>query len=73
MIKKGMIILETLQKVCLIITIIGAIVWGFIGLFDFNIITMLFGEDSIFPRIIYTLVGITGLINVGILFEHIHE
>ena len=73
MIKKGMIILETLQKVCLIITIIGAIVWGFIGLFDFNIVTMLFGEDSIFPRIIYTLVGITGLINVGILFEHIHE
>ena len=64
--------METLQKVCLIITIIGAIVWGFIGLFDFNIVTMLFGEDSIFPRIIYTLVGITGLINVGILFEHLH-
>jgi len=73
MIKKGMIILETLQKVCLVITIIGAIVWGLIGLFDFNLVTALFGEDSIFPRIVYTLVGITGLINVGILFEHIHE
>jgi len=68
-----MIILETLQKVCLVITIIGAIVWGLIGLFDFNLVTALFGEDSIFPRIVYTLVGITGLINVGILFEHIHE
>lgn len=65
--------METLQKVCLVITIIGAIIWGFIGLFDFNIITALFGTDSFFPRVIYTIVGITGLINIGILFEHIHE
>ena len=68
-----MIILETLQKICLVITIIGAIIWGFIGLFDFNIITALFGEDSFLPRVIYTLVGITGLINIGILFEHLHD
>lgn len=65
--------METIQKVCLVITIIGAIVWGFIGLFDFNIITALFGEDSFFPRVIYTIVGITGLINIGIIFEHIQE
>lgn len=67
-----MIILETLQKVCLVITIIGAIVWGLIGLFDFNLVTMLFGETFL-PRVIYTIVGITGLINIGILFEHIHD
>lgn len=65
--------METIQKVCLVITIIGAIVWGFIGLFNFNIVTALFGEDSFFPRVIYTLVGITGLINIGILFEHLHD
>lgn len=65
--------METLQKTCLVITIIGAIVWGFIGLFDFNVVTALFGEESFFPRVIYTLVGITGLINVGILFEHLEE
>lgn len=65
--------METLQKVCLVITIIGALVWGFIGLFDFNIVTALFGEESFLPRVIYTLVGITGLINIGILFEHIEK
>lgn len=65
--------METLQKICLVITIIGAIVWGLIGLFDFNLVTMLFGTDSFFPRVIYTIVGITGLINIGILFEHIHD
>ena len=65
--------METLQKVCLVITIIGAIVWGLIGLFDFNVITYLFGTDSTIPRIIYTIVGITGLINIGILFNHIEN
>lgn len=62
--------METLQKTCLVITIIGAIVWGIIGLFNVNIIEALFG-DTIIPRIIYSLVGITGIINIGLLFNHI--
>jgi len=70
MTKKGRIILETLQKTCLVITIIGAIVWGIIGLFNVNIVEALFG-DTIIPRIIYSLVGITGIINIGLLFNHI--
>ncbi len=62
--------METLQKICLVITIIGAVNWGLIGLFDFNLVTFIFGADGIIPRIIYSLVGITGLINIGLLFEH---
>ena len=62
--------METLQKICLVITIIGAVNWGLIGLFDFNLVTFIFGADSIIPRIINSLVGITGLINIGLLFEH---
>ena len=65
--------METLQKTCLVITIIGAIVWGFIGLFDINLVTTLFGEESFLPRVVYTIVGIAGLINIGILFEHIEK
>lgn len=65
--------METLQKVCLVITIIGAIVWGLIGLFDFNLVDSLFGAGSILSKIIYILVGITGLINIGILFNHFEE
>ncbi len=68
-----MILLETLQKTCLVVTIIGAIVWGLIGLFDFNIVTAIFGEASFMSKLIYTLVGITGLINIGILFDHIEK
>ena len=64
--------METLQKICLVVTIIGAVVWGVIGFFDYNIIEALFG-DTIIPRIIYSAVGITGLINIGILFNHLED
>lgn len=63
--------METLQKVCLVITIIGALNWGLIGLFDFNLVEAIFGELTVMSRIIYILVGITGLINIGILFKHL--
>lgn len=45
----------------LTLTIIGAIVWGIIGLFQFNLVSMLFGESSLLSRAIYDLVGISGL------------
>ena len=61
--------METLQKVALVFTIIGAIVWGLIGLFDFNLVEFIFGDDSALSRIVYTLVGICGLINIGLLVQ----
>ena len=48
----------TLQKVCLVFTIIGAIVWGILGIFNFNLVTFIFGDGSILSRIVYILVGI---------------
>ena len=63
--------METFQKILLVITIIGAVNWGLVCLFDFNLVEMIFGVGSILSRIIYTLVGVSGLINIGILFNHI--
>ena len=65
--------METLQKVTLVVTIIGAINWGLIGIFDFNLVDTLFGIGSMLSRIVYILVGICGIINIGILFNHIEE
>ena len=67
--------METLQKTTLVITVIGAINWGLIGFFDFNLVESLFGTNSMLPNIVYAVVGICGLINIGILFNHIecHE
>ena len=63
--------METVQKILLVITIIGAINWGLIGVLDFNLVDTIFWVGSLFSRIIYSLVGISGLINIGILFNHI--
>ena len=65
--------MNTLQKICLSITIIGAINWGLIGLLDFNLVESIFGADSIIPRIVYSLVGLSGLINIGILVMDLDE
>ena len=65
--------MNTLQKACLVITIIGALNWGFIGLLDINLIESVFGVGSVIARVIYSIVGLTGLINVGILFTHLDE
>ena len=63
--------METIQKILLVVTIIGAVNWGLIGLLDFNLVDTIFGAGSLFSRVIYTLVGISGLVNIGILFNHI--
>ena len=62
--------METLQKTALGITIVGAINWGLIGLLDFNLVSYIFG-DTLISKIIYILVGISGLINIGIYMAHL--
>lgn len=66
--------MESLQKIALVFTIIGAIVWGLIGLFDFNLVDYLFVEMlgiDFLAKLIYIIVGVCGIINIGILFNHI--
>lgn len=65
--------MQTLQKVALIFTIIGAVNWGFIGIFDLNVVDAIFGNASMLSRLIYTIVGLTGLINIGLLFTNYHD
>ena len=60
--------MQTLQKIALVFTIIGAINWGLIGIFNFNLVANIFGDSSALSRIIYAIVGICGLINIGLLF-----
>jgi len=64
--------METLQKCSLVLTIVGALNWGLIGLFNVNLVTMIFKEGML-SNIIYILVGICGLINIMILFMHLQK
>ena len=59
--------MNVIQKIALVFTIIGAINWGLIGLFNFNLVESIFGT-SLLSAIIYMIVGITGIINIMLLF-----
>ncbi len=65
--------MQILQKIALVFTIIGAINWGLIGIFDFDLVATIFGDMTLLSRIVYTIVGIAGLINIGLLFTNYDE
>ncbi len=60
--------MKILDKIALVLVIIGAINWGLIGIFNFNLVDTIFGEMSIISRIVYSLVGISGLWCIRLLF-----
>ena len=61
--------MSLIQRIALLLTIIGAINWGLIGFFQFDLVAFLFGgQDAIISRVVYALVGISGLIYIGLLF-----
>ena len=60
--------MKIIDTVALILVIVGAINWGLIGLFNFNLVDTLFGVGSALSRIIYSLVGISGLWSIKLLF-----
>lgn len=64
--------MEIFQKIALAITIVGALNWGLIGFFEFNLVEALFGT-VVLQRIVYALVGICGLINIWLLFSHVDD
>ncbi|WMJ82389.1 DUF378 domain-containing protein [Clostridium sp. MB40-C1] len=59
--------MKTLDVTALILVIIGAINWGLIGFFRFDLVAALFGEMSALSRIVYSLVGIAGLYSISFL------
>lgn len=61
--------MKTVQIIALILTIIGAINWGLIALFNFDLVASLFGDRTLVSLLIYGLVGIAGLVNIGLLVD----
>ena len=53
-------------KLALTIAIIGAINWGLIGFFDFNLVSGIFGDATAFTRVIYALVGLSGIYMISL-------
>ena len=59
-----------MDTIALILSIIGSINWGLVGIFKFDLVAWLFGgQAAVVSRIIYTLVGIAGLWCITFLFR----
>ena len=59
-----------IDRLSLILVIVGAVNWGSIGLFQFDIVSWIFGgQDAILSRIIYTLVALAGIWCISLLFR----
>lgn len=59
-----------LDRIALLLVIIGAVNWGLIGIFQFDLVASIFGgQAAVISRIIYTLVGAAGLWCTTLLFR----
>lgn len=63
--------MKVINNIALILTIIGGINWGLIGLFKFDLVAWIFsGQDSVMSRIIYSLVGLAAIWCISLLFSN---
>ena len=65
--------MNTVYKVALVFVIIGSLNWGMVGIFNVNLVTLLFGVDTFLTNLVYALVGICGLISTGLLLKPLDE
>lgn len=56
--------MRTMHTIALTLVIIGALNWGLVGLFDFNLVSVIFGEMTAFTRIVYILVGFAAVYEI---------
>lgn len=62
--------LNSIDRIALILIIIGALNWGSIGLFQYDVVAALFGgSSSAVSRLVYSLVGLSGVYAISLLFR----
>ena len=61
--------MKVIDTIALVLIIIGAINWVLVGIFNFNLVEAIFGGLSVLTRIIYILVGISGLWGIKLIFD----
>lgn len=57
--------MKTIDYVALALVIIGTINWGLVGVLEFDLVKVLFGNMTILSRIVYALVGLAGLYSLS--------
>lgn len=61
--------MKIIDKIALALIVIGAINWGLIAIFNFDLVAAIFGDMTVLSRIVYGLVGVSGLWGIKLLFN----
>ena len=66
--------MKIINKIALVLVIIGALNWGLVGLFSFDLVAWLFGgAEMLLSRIVYVLVALSGIWCIALLFNDSEE
>ena len=57
--------MRALNKISLLLLIVGGLNWGLVGLFGVDLVATLFGEMSVLSRIVYVLVGVSAVLQIA--------
>ncbi len=60
---------KTLDWITMVLVIVGALNWGLVGFFDWNLVLAIFGDMSLVSRIVYALVGLSGIYGIFSFFK----
>lgn len=58
--------MKPLYILSLILVVVGALNWGLVGMAQFDLVAALFGADSVLSRVVYSLVGVAGVLLVAL-------
>ena len=61
--------MKIIDKIALALIVIGALNWGLIAIFNFDLVAAIFGDMTVIARIVYGLVGLSGLWGIKLLFD----
>lgn len=59
--------MELVRKIAIILTLIGGLNWGLVGVLNLDLVALIFGPMTILSRIVYTLVGLS---SIYLIFDH---
>ncbi len=65
--------MRALKIISYILIIIGALNWALVGIFNFDLVALLFGEMSLVSRIIYIVIGLAAIVSIATTFREIFE
>ena len=63
--------IKRFEPLALLFMVLGALIWGILGLFDENVISDIFGAGT-FTDVVYTVIGVCGLVLIPRLLEELH-